>query len=62
MKITQEEQIKAIKDMLKSFKAEGTKLTRAELMAIYTCHVTYLLKVLAKAGKEIRLGDTKIKA
>jgi len=51
MKITQEEQMEDIKIILKSFKKGDTKLTRAELMAIYTCHVTYLLKALAKAQK-----------
>jgi len=51
MKITQEEQIKAIKDTIKELKGDVSRVTKAVIIASYMHDVTYLLKALAKAQK-----------
>lgn len=61
MKITKEERLKEIKAVAKSIKKDGVRLTKAELGEMYVFHVTWLVRELAKAGKGLRLGDTKIK-
>lgn len=47
-----EERVKEIKSVARALKAVGsTKLTKAEIAAMYITHTAYLLKALAKAQK-----------
>jgi hypothetical protein len=62
MKITQEEQIKAIKDTIKELKGDVSKTTKAVIIECYMHDVTYLLKALAKAGQGLRISNKDSKA
>lgn len=51
MKITKEEQIKAIKDTVKELKGDVSRTTKAVIIASYMHDVTWLMRELAKAQK-----------
>lgn len=61
MKITKEEHLAIIKASIKVLKGDLRKVTKAEIAEDYVADVTWLMRELAKAGKGLRLGDTKIK-
>lgn len=57
MKITKEEQLKAIKNTVKELKGDISRTTKAVIIASYMHDVTWLMRELAKAGTGLRLGE-----
>ncbi len=51
MKITKEEQLKAIKSSVKALKGDVSRTTKAVIIASYMHDVTWLMRELAKAQK-----------
>lgn len=51
MKITKEEQLKAIKDTVKELKGDVSRTTKAVIIASYMHDVAWLMRELAKAQK-----------